>query len=109
MAASQEFEKEFEGESIFVSHGKDADDVIAAVEIFSYNVVGKVVVAPHGPVGNHHAFGMPRGAAGVVDEGELVGIAVNVVIDMLLAEVFGVFLPKHLIEVLAGISELVGA
>ena len=72
-------------------------------------MLGEVVVAPEGAVWYHDALGEACGARGVVDECEFVGALFLVVGYVLSAEILGVFASEHLVEVFAGVGELVGA
>ena len=107
--ALEKLEDKLKRHAVHVGHGQDADDVVAALKRLAQHVEGEVDVAPQRPVGQHHALGAPGGAAGVVDEGQLLGALLAVVVDVLLAEVFRILLAKHLVEVFAGVGELLGA
>ena len=68
----------------------------------------EVDVAPKSAIGQHHALGESGGAAGVVDERQFVGL-VYVIVHVLGAEVFGVFVSEYFVEVLACKGQFVGA
>ena len=60
-----------EGQAIHVGHGEHADEVIAGLD--EAQMVGREArVAPEAAVGQHDAFGVSRGAGGVVKDGHLV-------------------------------------
>ena len=62
-----------EGQAIHVGHGEHADEVIAGLD--EAQMVGRETrVAPEAAVGQHDAFGVSRGAGGVVKDGHLVGL-----------------------------------
>ena len=129
MTAVQELEEELESHAVHVGHGQNGDDAVATTDNFTQHVVGEVVVRPQGAIGNHftqHVVGevvvRPQGAignhdalgetcrsAGVVNHGHLFAIGFLVVVDVFLAEVFGELLAVELVEVLAGVGQLVGA
>ena len=106
VATLDELEQELKRHAVHVGHGKDADDVVARHDGLAEHVLGEVGIAPHGAVWKHHALREARGAAGVVDKRQLIGALLNVIIDVLLAEIFGIFLAKDLVEVLSGIGDL---
>ena len=105
VVAEGEVEEELYHQSVHVGHGEDVEHAAAGFEMLSDFFEGPVEVAGHGAVGYHHSFGEACGAAGVVDQGQCLG-GVDVVVDVLLAEVFGVFLAEEFVEVLAGVGEL---
>ena len=105
----QEFEDELESHAVHVGHGEDRDDAVATIDGLAEDVLRKVVVRPEGTIGNHDALGETGGTAGVVNHSQLFAIGLLVVVDMLLAEVFRELLAIELVEVLAGIGQLVGA
>ena len=109
MATLEELVDELKRHTVHMSHGKDAQHVVALLHVAAHGMAGKVEVAPDGAVGNHDAFGKTGGAAGVVDERQLIRTLLLVVGDMLLAEILGEFLTEHLVEVLTGKRQLVGA
>ena len=109
VAAGEKLEDELEGHAVHVGHGEDADDGVTGMDLGSEDVAGEVGIAPHGAVGQHHALGVAGGAAGIVDEGKLVGALLAIVGHMLASEVLGVLAAEHLVEVLSGIGETVGA
>lgn len=100
MHALEKLEDKLERHAVHVGHGQDADDVVAALERLAQHVEGEVGVAPQRPVGQHHALGAPGGAAGVVDEGQLLG-AVLVVADVAALEGLRIFFAEELIKMFA--------
>ncbi len=109
MASLDDFEYKLKSHAVHVCHGQNADDRVARLYLLAQYVLGKVGVAPHGAVRYHHAFGESCRAAGVVDERQFVPVLLRIVVDVLLAEVFGIFKAEHLVQVLAGIGEPVCA
>ena len=109
MTAVEELEDELEGHAVHVGHGQHGYDLVAGLDGLAQHVAGEVVVRPEGAVGDHHALREARGAAGVVDDSQFVGILLDVIVHMFLAEVLGEFLAVELVEVLAGVGELVSA
>ena len=109
VTAVQELEDELEGHAVHVGHGQDGDDAVATVDDLAQHVVGKVVVRPEGAVGNHDTLGETGRSAGVVDHGQLFAVGFLIIVDVLLAEVLGELLAVELVEVLAGVGQLVGA
>ncbi len=107
--ARTELEEEFECHAIHVCHWQDAHRLVSRFDVLAEDSLREVIVAPHGVVRNHHALGETCRAARVVDDSQLLGRRLAVVVHMLLAEIFRIFLAKNLIEMLAGISEFVGA
>ena len=105
----ENLEGELEGHAIHMCQREDADDVWILLKMLTHHLAGKVEVAPQCAIWNHHTLREARGAAGVVDECQLVGTLLVVVVHMLLTEVFRILAAKHLIEVLAGIGEFIGA
>ena len=109
VAPVEELEDEFEGHAVHVGHGEHGNDAVAALHLLAEHFDGELVVGPDGAVGNHDTLGVGRGAAGVVDEGKVVGCGVVGVVDEFLAEEFGVLFSEELVEALAGFGELFGA
>ncbi len=70
--------------------------------------IGKVEVAPERTVWNHHTLGETGSSAGIVDERHLVRILIDIIMYVFLAEVLRELDTEHLVEVLAGIGQLVG-
>ena len=101
VAARKEFKDEFEGHAIHVGHGEDADDAVAAFHLASQHALCEIGIAPKGAIGQHHAFREARRSTCVVDEGQLVGALLNMVVHMFFAEIFREALTKHLIQMLA--------
>ena len=104
----EEFEGELECHSIHVGEWQDADDV-GAFQVLTHCLAGEIEVAPQSTIWNHHALREACRSTGVVDESQLVGVFFMVVRHVLLAEILWVLLAEHLIQVLAGIGQLVGA
>ena len=90
-------------------HGKDAYDAVATLHLTTEHAHGEVVIAPKRTVRNHHSLGEACGTAGVVDESQFLATGLALVVYVLLAEVFRVFLAEHLVEMLTRIGQLVGA
>ena len=90
-------------------HGQNRDDVITLLDGRAQHVAGKVVVRPQRTVGNHHTLREARGTAGIVDQGQLVRTLLDVIVDMLLTEVFRILLSIEGVQVLAGIGQLLRA
>ena len=109
MTAVQELEEELESHAVHVGHGQNGDDAVATTDNFTQHVVGEVVVRPQGAIGNHDALGETCRSAGVVNHGHLFAIGFLVVVDVFLAEVFRELFAVELVEVLAGVGQLVGA
>ena len=72
-------------------------------------MLGKVVVRPDGTIGYHHTLRESRGAAGVVNECQLVTVLFRVIVDVFLAEELGKLLAIEFVQVLAGIGQFVRA
>ena len=106
VATHGEFIEELEGKSVHVRHGQHGDQLVAGFQ--RQYLEGEGGVRPQASVGQHHAFGVAGGAGGVVDDRQFVGL-VFVIADVLLAEVFGIFLAEHFVEVFAGILQLFAA
>ena len=109
VTAVQELEEELEGHTVHVGHRKHRDDRVTGLDLRSQHVAGEVVVRPQCTIGQHHAFREARCAAGVIDHSQLVGTLLHVIAYVLLAEVLGELLTVELVQVLAGIGQLVGA
>ena len=89
-------------------HWQNADDMIAWFYDVSQYVYGKVEVVLDGAVGEHHSLGESCRATGVVDHCQFVWSLLFIIMYVLSAEIFGVFLSEHLVEVLASVGEFVG-
>ena len=109
VATGQKLVDELEGQTVHMGHRKDAQHIVALLHVLAHGHTGKVEVAPQRTVGYHHALRKTGGAARIVDQRQLVGTLLLVVLHMLGAEVFGIFPAEHLVEVLAGIGELLRA
>ena len=103
--AVAEGEQELEGQSIHVGHGQDGNHVCARLHNGTQLGECEVEVSPQRTVRQHHTLRESRGAAGVVDERQFLG-AVLVVVHVLLAEVFRILCTEELVQVLAGIGDL---
>ncbi len=108
MAAVEKFKKEFKGHTVHVGHGEYAYHIVAALYCLAQHSLGKVVVAPQGTEGHHHAFGEAGGAARIVYHCQLLTVGLTVVGHVFLAEKLRIFAAEQLVEVLAGIGQLVG-
>ena len=108
MATLDELEDKLECHAIHVCHRQDTDDRISCLDLLAQYILGKVGIAPQGTVWNHHTLGETGSTTGIVDHGQLVRILVDIVVDVVLAEVLRILDAKHLVEVLAGVCQLVG-
>ena len=106
--AVQELVDELEGHAVHVCHGEHGENLVAGFHILTQHAYGEVVVAPKCAEGNHDAFGVGGGAAGVVQDGQFVG-RVAIVVDVVRAEIHGEFLAEETVEVLAGVFHFFGA
>ena len=101
--------KKLHRHAIHMCHRQDAQHVAVGRHVFVAEILDdEVDVAHDGPVGDHDTFGESRGAAGVVDDSQLVR-TVMVILHMLRAEFLGKFPSEKFVEVLSGEGELVGA
>ncbi len=103
-----EGENKLEGKAIRMSHRQDGNHIRARLHMLSELREGEVEVAQQRTVGNHHTLRETRSAARVVDDSQFLGV-VLMVADMLLAEIFGVFLAKKLVEMLSGVGDALAA
>ena len=108
MATLDELEDKLECHAIHVCHRQDTDDRISSLDLLAQYILGKVGIAPQSTVWNHHTLGETGSTTCIVDHSQLVGILVDIVVDVVLAEVLRILDAEHLVEVLAGISQLVG-
>ncbi len=76
VASDEELEQEVEGESVHVGHGQHGQCLVAGMEVEGF--VGEVHVGPDGAVGQHDAFAPACGAAGVAEQGQVVGLLAEV-------------------------------
>ena len=109
VASVQKLENELEGHAVHVSHGQYADNAVAGFDNLAQHMLGKVIVRPDGTIGYHHTLRESRGAAGVVNECQLVTILFRVIVDVFLAEELGKLLAIEFVQVLAGIGQFVRA
>ena len=108
MATLDELEDKLECHAIHVCHRQDTDDRISSLDLLAQYILGKVGIAPQGTVWNHHTLGETGSTTGIVDHSQLVRILVDIVVDVVLAEVLRILDAEHLVEVLAGVCQLVG-
>ena len=91
-------------QSIHVCHRQGREDVAVLSYLRSHGVDEIVEITPECSVWQHHTLGETCGSAGVVDHCQLFRI-IHMIFYMLRAEVLGIFMTKHGIEMLAGISQ----
>ena len=108
MTTMQELEDELERHTVHMSHREHRDNLITSLDGLAQYIAGKIVVRPEGAIGNHHTFREARSTTRIIDDCQLVWTLLKVIIHMFLAEVFGEFLAIELIEVFAGVGQLVG-
>ena len=72
-------------------------------------MISKVYVTPKCAIRNHDTFREPCGTAGIIDKRHFLWILVNIVMYVFLAEILWELDTEHLVEMLASISQLVGA
>ena len=101
-------EKKLYRQTVHVGHRKNGEHIGAALHLGGQLTQDVVGVAPQRTVGKHHTLGMTRGAARVVDHGQLLRL-VLVVVHVLGTEGHGIFLAEHLVQVGTAVSESLGA
>ena len=57
MTTRKEFEEEFEGHAVHMSHRQDTDDIVTCFQVFAHHMLRKIDVAPQRTVRNHHTVG----------------------------------------------------
>ena len=97
MVAVDETEDKLDHHAIHVGHGQNAHDVGAALYVWTKTIKHKVEITPQSTIREHHTLGETCCAAGIVDECQLVGRLLLIIVNMLLAEIFGIFMSKHLV------------
>ena len=107
MTACQELEYELESHAVHMRHRQYADDIVASMYLLAKYSYGKVVVAPHGTIGNHHSLGESCCSTRVVDKCHVVGILLGWIAYVFFPEIFWIFLSEHLVQVLTGICKFV--
>ena len=108
MAAGEELEEELKGHTIHVGHGQDAYHLVAHSNVLADYRAGKVGIAPKRTVRQHHSLGEACSATGVVDKRQFFGTLLLVIGHMFLAEVLGILVTEHLVEMLTRVGQLVG-
>ena len=76
VAADGEREEEVVGKSVEMGQRKNGERVVAWHEVEHF--VGKMAVGPDGAVRQHHAFASACGAAGVAEQGKVIGLLAEV-------------------------------
>ena len=102
MAAGSEFVDELKRQAVHVGHREHGYQLGTGLQL--QYLVGKLQVRPQAAIREHHSLGVAGGARCIVDDGQFFRL-VLMVVDMLFAEVLGVFPAEHLVEVLAGIGD----
>ena len=109
MAAVQELEDKLKGHAIHVGHGQDGDDIVTCLDGLAQYMFGKVIVRPQGTVGNHDTLREAGCAAGIVNHGHFFAILLMIIVHVLFAEVLREFPSVELVQMFAGISQLIGS
>ena len=108
MASITESENQFHQQAVHVCEWKHVEHMRSFSQLWTYHPDAELKIASNGPVWNHHTLGIARGATGVVDYSEFLGL-VMMVMHMLGTEIFGVFLAIKLVEVLSCVGQLLAA
>ena len=109
MATVYKFENKLESHAIHVGQGQHRYHAVAAMHLFAKHLDGKLVIRPQCAEGQHHAFRVRCGAAGVVDKRQSVGVGGMCIADVFLSEIFGIFAAKQFVKPFACISQQFGA
>ena len=109
VVAHAELQEKLTAQAIHVRHRQDGQHIpVVGAEPAANGFLQVGDIAPHAAVGEHYTLGEPCGATGVIDQREFVRV-VNVVVEMLLAEILRVFDAVDFVEMLTGVGELLGA
>ena len=102
----QELKDKFKRHAVHVCHGQHGNHVVAPFHFASQHLLGKLIVRPQCPVGNHHPFRVRGCAAGVVYQSQVIGSRLVGVANVVFAEILGVFTSEEFVQPFASLSQL---